>query len=135
MRFFESATDGTVFAGEAKLRNTPVDSQVELQFAKSIDLGVSLEGSSDEPEPRLISLLTRRVYLPIMLRIHDDKPAAVAVEIRQGPLFDFQDLRVKDASLKPSRKHGDYVWRFTVPANGERSLSYKVGGRLRDWED
>jgi hypothetical protein len=40
------------------------------------------------------------------------------------------DFKVIRASLKPARKAGDYVWRFTVPANGEQRLTYKIGMRL-----
>jgi hypothetical protein len=42
----------------------------------------------------------------------------------------FEDLRVAGASLRPTRKAGDYAWRFTIPANGEQELHYKVSGRV-----
>jgi hypothetical protein len=37
---------------------------------------------------------------------------------------------VKASGQKPARKFGDYAWRITVPANGEASLSYAVGGKI-----
>jgi hypothetical protein len=133
VRFFESAATGLVFAGDARLADTSVDTPVELVIGKSVDLGIAFEGSAEEPEPSALSLFTRRVYLPMHLRVLNDKTRPVVVEIRQGPMSELQDLRVVDASLAPKRKAGDYMWRFEVPAQGEQELSYKVGGRVPDW--
>jgi len=70
------------------------------------------------------------MYIPMQLRVDNAKARPVSVEIRQGKVYDeLVGLRVIDANLQPSRKSGDYVWRFTVPANGSQSLSYKVGGK------
>ena len=82
-----------------------------------------------------IALLTRRVYLPLDLRIVNAKPHPVVFELRQGQLYEFADLRVKNASLKPQRKAGDYAWRLTVPAHGEATLHYEVGGKVQDYDD
>jgi hypothetical protein len=59
----------------------------------------------------------------------------VTFELRQGRLEEFADLRVKNASLRPQRKAGDYLWRLTVPAHGEALLSYEVGGKVPDFDD
>lgn len=134
VRFFEAGPGGYSFVGEDHLKDTSVQTPVELKIAQSVDLGVALDGDPEnaEPKPGLSGLLTRRAYLPMNLRVINDKPRAVTVEIRQGPLPGFQNWRVVGASLAPKRKAGDYVWRFEVPAGGERTLTYKVGGRIPD---
>ncbi len=133
VRFFESGPAGTVFIGSDRLRDTSVDTPVELRIGQSVDVGITFDGTGAEPVPTRMSRLTRRVYLPVSLRIYNDKSRAVLVEIRQKPLNDFQDLRILDPSVAPKRKAGDYVWRFEVPARGEQELSYKIGGRAPDW--
>ena len=42
----------------------------------------------------------------------------------------FENHRIRDASLVPGRKAGEHVWRVTVPANGDATLSYKLGGKI-----
>ncbi len=132
VRFFEVGPAGYSFVGEDRIKDTPVETPVELKIGKSVDLGVALDGEEAEPEVGFMSLLTHRAYLPVNLRVINDKARAVAVEIRQGPMSDFADWRVTGASLAPKRKAGDYVWRFDVPAGAERTLSYKLGGRIPD---
>lgn len=140
-RFFE---DG-VFVGDARLRDSPVGVPVELGIGRSNDLDlrilnveqadVSLDSIEPGPKDLLVALLTRRIYIPLSLRVVNAKPRPVTFELRQAPLAEFVDLRVKHASLRPQRKGGDYVWRLTVPANGEALLSYEVGGRVPSFED
>jgi hypothetical protein len=134
IRFFEPGDVGKVFAGEARIKDTPLDVPVEVTIGGSIDIGVSFDGSDAAPEPRP-SPLMRRIYLPVRLRIYNDKPRPVLVEWRQAPFQELRDMRVIDASAAPSRKGGDFMWRFLVPAHGEQALSYKVGGRIpKGWE-
>jgi len=133
-RFFEVGESGTVFVGDARLRDSPVGVPIELAIGRSNDLDLRILNSAqahlslDSIEPGakdlLIALLTRRAYIPLSLRIVNAKARPVSFELRQGPLEEFLDLRVKHASLRPQRKAGDYVWRLTVPANGETLLSY-----------
>jgi hypothetical protein len=135
-RFFE---DG-VFVGEAPLRDSPVGVPVELGIGRSNDLDlrilnvaqaeVSLDSIDAGAKDLLIGLLTHRAYIPLSLRIVNAKPRPVTFELRQGQLDEFVDLRVKNASLRPQRKAGDYLWRLTVPARGEALLSYEVGGKV-----
>jgi hypothetical protein len=134
VRFFEAGPGGYSFVGENHLKDTSTETPVELMIAKSVDLGVALDGDEDAAEQKvgLTGFLMRRAYLSVNLRVINDKPRAVTVEIRQGPVSDYQDWRVVGASLAPKRKAGDYVWRFEVPAGSERTLTYKVGGRVPD---
>ena len=127
VRFFD-AQDG-LFAGDARIKDSGVGAPVELTIAKSIDVGVGITGPDEEPQTGMLSLLTRRAYLPVALRITNAKPVPVSMEIRQGKIDEAAFWRVTGASLAPSRKAGDYVWRFTVPANGERTLTYKIAMR------
>jgi hypothetical protein len=132
VRFFEGGATGMKFVGADQLKDTPAGTPVELTIGRSVDVGITFDGSGDEPVSTPMSRLTRRFYLPLHLRVYNDKPRPVLVEIRQAPLPEFQDLRVIDASVPPKRKAGDYLWRFEVPARGEKTLSYKVGGRVPD---
>jgi len=136
IRMFEDSGSGTVFAGDSHMSDSPVNAPMEIAIGWSPDLSVVVESAFDEPPPGPMTLLTRRAWMPLDLRIINAKPRPVVVEIRQGKLFYvFEDLQVTRASEPPKRKAGDYAWRLTVPANGEARLSYKVGGRLRDEDD
>jgi hypothetical protein len=139
-RFFEHGEHGEVFTGDARLHDSPVGTPIELGIGRSNDLDleilnveqadVSLDSIDAGAKELVLALLTRRAYIPLSLRIVNAKPRPVTFELRQGPLQDFGDLRVKNASLRPQRKAGDYAWRLTVPANGEALLSYEVGGTV-----
>ncbi len=129
VRFFDTRTGG-LFAGDARIEDSAVGIPVEVTIGRATDLTLDLRGSDDELQPGRFSWLTRNMYMPIHMRIDNAKARPVSVEIRQGKLYDeLVGLRVIDANLPPSRKSGDYVSRFTVPANGSQSLSYKVGGK------
>lgn len=132
IRFFEPGDAGDSFIGENRIRNSSVNTPMEVRIGKSLGLGVAIEGDAEELQASPLSLFTRRAYLPLRLRVMNDKARAVTVEIRQGPMDQFEDLRVVDASLAPQRKAGDYLWRFEVPAGGEQMLTYRVGGRVPD---
>jgi hypothetical protein len=129
VRFFDAQTGG-LFAGEARIEDSAVGTPLELTLGQSTDLTLDLRGSEDELQPGRLFWMTRNMYIPMQLRVDNAKARPVSVEIRQGKVYDeLVGLRVIDANLQPSRKSGDYVWRFTVPANGSQSLSYKVGGK------
>jgi hypothetical protein len=145
-RFFERVGDGEVFVGDARLRDSPVDTPIEVGIGRSNDLELRIDnveqsdvslGSIDAGAKELaLVLLTRRAYIPLRLRVVNAKPYPVLFELRQGRLDEeFLDLRVKNASLAPARKAGDYMWRLAVPANGEAMLSYEVGGKVEIFRD
>jgi hypothetical protein len=136
VRIFARDGEQTVFAGDDSIDDTPVGVPSELQIARSPDILLAMPGDVDEPQPTLLSLLTRRVYRPIDLVITNGKSVPVPVEIRQGRMLDeADDVLVAGANLRPQRKAGDYMWRFIVPANGEQLLHYKVGGTLHRYDD
>jgi len=129
VRLFEESAASSLFAGEDRIKDSPVDTPIELRLGTALDVGLSIDNKDEEPALTPLALLTRRVYLPLHLRASNAKARPVTVEIRQGPIEELEDMRVKGASLPTQRKFGDYMWRLTVPANGEATLSYKVGGK------
>ncbi len=138
VRFFEPGATGLVFIGEDRIADKAVGTPVELTCGIATDLDFSVDGpgSIDDMEfstgAMIMALITRRAYLPVNLRVTSAKPAPVTFEVRQAPLEDMADFRVKGASLPTQRKAGDWMWRFTVPAHGEATLSYKMGGKARE---
>jgi hypothetical protein len=130
VRFFEESAARAVFVGDGRIKDSPVDTPIELRIGSAIDVALTVDNPDAEPPLNPLMLLTRRAYLPLHLRASNAKSRPVIVEIRQGPIEELEDMRVKGASVAPQRKFGDYMWRLTVPANGEATLSYKVGGKM-----
>lgn len=134
VRMFEQGAAGLVMTGDDRIIDTAAGAPVELTLGKATDLAFHIDNlaelTDDPPPAGLLSLLTRRVYLPLHLRVASGKPVPVSFELRQRPISEIEDFRVTGASLPASRKAGDYVWRFTVPARGEATLSYRIGGRI-----
>jgi len=91
-----------------------------------------LDQTELSPRNGLRALFRRRIYFPLHLRVSSAKHFPVTMEIRQSPIEEIEDFRVKGASRPTQRKAGDYLWRFAVPANGEATLSYQVGGKIPD---
>ncbi len=132
VRFFEQAATGAVFAGDARLGDSPVGTPVELVIGHSMDLGFTIDDAPEEAQPGWLFALNRRVQLPLNFRIVNSKPGAVSVEVRQGQLMDMDNMRVTRASMAPQRKSGDYLWRFSIPARATQVLSYTISGRERE---
>ena len=130
VRIFETGPSGLVFAGSDKLRDSPVDTPIELTIGSAVDVALTLDNVHDEPPMNPFTLLTRRVSFPLHLRVSNAKTSPVMFELRQGPLEELENMRVSDASRETQRKSGDYMWRFEVPAAGEAMLSYKLRGRI-----
>jgi hypothetical protein len=130
VRIFDGGGTSAVFAGEADIRDNPVGGPVEFTIGNAQNLALTPElPADDEPQARWTSLLTRRVHLPVRMSIENDKPLPVVVEVRQGPVSEFREMRVRGASQSPQRKNGDYLWRIEVPAHGAAHLSYTLSGR------
>jgi len=136
VRFFEQSPAGSVFVGDDRLSDSPVGTPSEFILAQANDVAFGVDNLMDagnsDIAPGPLSWLTRTAYLPVHLRVTNAKRTPVTFELRQAPIDDFENFRVKDASLPTKRKSGDYMWRFTVPANGESTLNYKLGGRVPD---
>ena len=121
-----------MFAGDARLSDTPIGTPVELGIGYSMDLGFAIHDAPEEAQPGWLFALNRRVQLPLNFRIVNAKPGAVSVEVRQGPMMDLDNMRVTRASMAPQRKSGDYLWRFSIPAQATQVLSYTISGRERE---
>jgi hypothetical protein len=140
VRFFEASTSGVIFTGDDRIPDTAVGAPAELQLGWANDLTLSIDNASDidQPEPSpgkgLRALFKRRIYFPLHLRVSSAKNFPVTLEVRQAPIEEIEGFRVKGASRPTQRKAGDYLWRFAVPANGEATLSYQVGGKIPDEE-
>ncbi|HET9863499.1 MAG TPA: hypothetical protein VFP37_08650 [Steroidobacteraceae bacterium] len=86
-------------------------------------------GVSAQILPQTVSFMASNLeLLEVHLRVISAKDVPVTFELRQAPIDQIDSFRVKGASLPARRKAGDWMWRFTVAANGEAMLSYKVGG-------
>ena len=135
VRFFEQTASGPVFIGGDRMHDTAAGAPVELLAGSATDLDFGIDNAAQVQDMDLsagamfMALLTRHIYLPVHLRVMNSKPVPVTFEVRQAPIDDMEDFRVKGASLPTRRKAGDWMWRFTVPAQGEATLSYQVGGR------
>jgi hypothetical protein len=129
VRFFEADTKGRVFVGDASMLDSSVGTPVELGIGRALDVTMMLAGFT-EPDVNPLLLITRRIYLPLRWVVRNDGPAPVTFELRQGPTELFENQRVRRASVAPGRKSGDYMWRLIVPAHGEATLSYELGGKI-----
>jgi hypothetical protein len=138
VRFFESGLAGAIFTGDDRMPDTSVGAPAELLLGRANDLALSVDNVSDLNKPELSpgnvlrAFFKRRIYFPLQLRVSSAKNLPVTIEIRQGPIEEIEDFRVKGASRPTQRKAGDYLWRFAVPAHGEATLSYQVGGKMPD---
>ncbi len=129
VRFFEAGDQGAVFVGDARMLDSAVGSPVELGIGRALDITLAL-ADLGEPDVNPLALITRRFYLPVRWVVRNGGPAPVVFELRQGAIYFFETQRVRRASISPGRKSGDYTWRLTVPAHGETTLSYELGGKV-----
>jgi hypothetical protein len=129
VRFFEAGDQGAVFVGDARMLDSAVGSPVELGIGRALDVTLAL-ADLGEPDVNPLALITRRFYLPVRWIVRNGGPAPVEFELRQGTIYFFETQRVRRASIAPGRKSGDYTWRLTVPAHGETTLSYELGGKV-----
>jgi len=121
VRFFDAATDGDVFAGEARMGDKPIGLPIELQYARAMDLMMRIEVDDD-----LDDVPDDAEAADITFAVANAKPLPVAMEIRQALNEDIANARIVKANHRTTRKFGDYAWRFTVPANSAGSLTYRL---------
>jgi hypothetical protein len=115
IRFFDGAPDGDVFAGEASIGDKPVGLPVELQYAKAIDLALHVDVDDDSDEVMDATFVASNA-----------KAWPVSLEIRQALTEDTANAKIVKSNYRVTKKFGDFAWRFTVPANSERSLTYRL---------
>jgi hypothetical protein len=123
VRVFEIYTSGEVFAGEADMADKPVGLPVDLEIGRALNLTLaatttnSYESGNDDFD---------RISVMAEHRVMNNKGVPIEMEIRHGWSELFTDVEVRRSSSPAGRKYGDYAWRFTVPANETRSLTYEL---------
>jgi hypothetical protein len=138
VRFFEEGPAGLIYSGEDRLKDSAVGTPSELMLGVANDLDIAIDNAAEAKDSEVVtgaqaaSPFGRNLVLPLHLRVRSAKNAPVTFEVRQAPFEGFRDFRVKGASLPTQRKAGDWMWRFTVPAHGEATLSYDVRVRNPD---
>jgi hypothetical protein len=122
MRFFDSAPDGDVFAGEARMGDKPVGLPVELRYADAMDLTLHIDIDDDledvDDDDADVADLT--------FTVSNAKPLPAQIEIRQALDEDIANAKIVKSNHRVTRKFGDYAWRFTVPANSAGDLTYRL---------
>jgi hypothetical protein len=121
VRVFEPYAQGTVFAGEAEIDDTPVGLPVELVIGRGQN--VLVETSSEWREgPR------SRTALEVEHRIVNNKAVPIDFEVRHAVERYLTDAKVERTSKPMRPKYGDFAWRFVVPP-GEDTLRYRLSAR------
>ena len=105
---FEPVNGAMLLVGEEGIRDRAIGDDVELYVGESPDVQLSVKQVSARGEKERFALtLTNARPVPIMAEIRIEYELA---NIPKGLV----------------RKNGDWLWRTTVPANGEARLGYKL---------
>ncbi len=132
---FEQGPQGELFAGQGRIKDQPVGSLVEFDFARAMNVSVEHtvealpEEESEDENGEDGERLAKRVSHHFINR----KNIAVKVEVQ--PLvvpYRWSAPDIKRASQRSERKNGDPLWVITIPAGGESWLSYEIRSRSLD---
>ncbi|MBL0967870.1 MAG: hypothetical protein IBJ02_01975 [Brevundimonas sp.] len=109
----------SLFTGEARFDDRPVDLPVELEFGQASDLAVSHETRQLEPTGD-------RVRYSVTVTVRNDKPEAVEVELapEESQWRNFRILQSSEPSVVTDA--GTPAWRLSVPSGQARELTYTV---------
>lgn len=123
VRILEPGAAGEVFAGEARIGDSPVGVPVEASFARAIDVLAELTAESLEVrrQGRRWSASAR-----IAQRFVNDKDLPVVIEVRTRGSGGGYTTSVRRSSLRSLRERGDVVWRFELPAGAETWLRFEL---------
>ena len=124
MRVFEPSRTGDLFVGESRMLDKPVNTPIELGLAKALDLGLEIGVKSADPDELRGTGLDFRA--DVELRALSAKGVPVTLEVRQFLNEYTADSTIPKASQRTGRKYGDFAWRLRVPANGTKSLTYRI---------
>jgi hypothetical protein len=124
MRMFDTTDGGELFAGEVRMSDKPVNVPVELELAQALNLGLTLDVRRPAPEELRDAELAERV--DVELRAFNAKSVPVTLEIRQYADDYMSGATIPKSSARFRRKYGDFAWRLRVPANGTRTLTYRL---------
>jgi len=124
VRLFEATGAGELFAGEARIYDKPVNVPVELEVAKALDLGLSIDVvQADSGELNEAGLEDRA---DVEMRVFNAKGVPVTLEVRQYVSEWMGEVTIPKSNQRTHRKYGDFAWRLRVPANGTRVLTYRL---------
>lgn len=124
LRVFEPGSDGMVFAGEARIEDEPVGQQVEVAFARALDLfaDFTLERQQQEGSGR------DALRIEAAHHFFNHKPAGITIEVRRPDRGSERPV-VTRSSLRSRRERGELVWRFELAAGEEQWLRYELEAR------
>ncbi len=135
------------FVGESRLPHTPGGSSIALKTGEAFDVKVQprvvkreeidsgewqstvrYRITSPGQSPTLVEVERQKTYWRTTMeyRVTNARPAPVVVEVSQAGLDDYywHDTRVSSESIKGEQLNADErLWRVTVPANGEVTLT------------
>ncbi len=107
---FEPVNGARLLVGESGIGNRAVGDDVEFRVGESPDVQLRVVRRSEREEDQRFTLtLTNARDRPVIAEI-----------------FIFDELANKPKGLV--RKNGGWMWRTTVPANGEAALAYELKG-------
>ena len=116
MVVFRSVGEARLLVGEGSLEDKAIGEEVEVTISKSPIVRYALEVlDSDGTEGK--------EYYDMQLTVTNASAMAANAEIT---IDHEDDEQLKKLNKKLGRKNGHAIWRVTVPANGERVLTYRV---------
>ncbi|HEY9091852.1 hypothetical protein [Parasphingorhabdus sp.] len=111
MVVFKAVGGERIMLGEGGLDDKAIGEEVEVTIGQSPLVRYQLKATGDGNSRDFV------------LTITNASQSAAQVEIK----LDHQDRqKLRKASGKLSRKDGKYLWKVTVPAHGERVLTYRI---------
>jgi hypothetical protein len=127
---FDHAGERTLYAGEAALRDTAVDEDVELKMGQAPDIQLrqtTVSYKAGAPELTVLSpeilLAVHRGEVVEQVDITNAGPAPAPFELRLQ-LYGAQHVTAADQPM--ATKDGRPIFRMTLPANGSVTLRYTV---------
>ena len=114
--YMKDARGNAQFVGESQIGHTPMGSDIALTTGQAFDVKVKPTVEKRE------KLSSSRWRTTMRYTLTNARPQAVTVDLIQMGLWG--DTRITDESSKSTRRSADEaLWRVTVPANGETSVS------------
>ncbi|HEX8483430.1 MAG TPA: DUF4139 domain-containing protein [Allosphingosinicella sp.] len=114
--YMKDSRGNAQFVGENQIGHTPMGSDIAITTGQAFDVKV---------QPVVVKrerLSSGRWRTTMRYTITNARPQAASVDVIQSGLWG--DVRIAEESLKSTRRSADEaMWRVTVPANGEASVT------------
>ncbi|TFI58222.1 DUF4139 domain-containing protein [Sphingomonas parva] len=123
VRVYQKDSRGNAqFVGESQIGHTPMGSDIGLTTGQAFDVKVQPVVERRE------KMSDSRWRTAMRYRLTNARPQAVTVDLIQGGLWG--DVRIVNESQKSTRRSADEtLWRVTVPANGEATVTATFDSR------